>query len=230
MVASYPGSTRAYVRREDRVDINDAADINDLQEEIVAIQETLGSNPQVSARVRATTVGERLTVLEDDLFPRVEALEQRLRRATVTANRASTAQVNSSPNWQSLVMPSTVAALNDFGTTEQLYNGATGRFFSVAAAPALWTFTATITWLHPGAVSGVRGLALVTSAGAVLTMNKQSALAEDQPLAISWTGALPADPNFYLSLQVKQTQGTALFLAADEALTPHHASFTHIPG
>lgn len=234
MVATFPDSTRAFVRRVDLIDLNAAGDINDLQDEVVAVQKTLGRNPHISAKfASATTVAERLTMFEDNVIPRVTTLEQRLRRAAVSVRRASTLQVNSSAAWQNIVLPDVASSLNDYGTPAQLYDAATGRFFSVADSPAIWSFSASITWHHPSTltVAGVRGLQLVTAGGTVLDMDKRAALpGEDQTLRVSWTGRLTADPTFYVSLQVRQTQGTALFLQADSATTPHRADFTHIPG
>lgn len=232
MAAAYPNSTRAFVRRVDRIDINAAQDINDLQEEVVAVQETVGRAPHVSTSFpTATTVAQRLTLFEDNVLPRATSLEQRMRRAAVSVHRASALQINSGTAWQDIVLPDVVSTLNDFGGT--LYDAALGRFHSVADAPAIWTLSAAVTWVHDPAlvVAGTRGLALVTSGGTVLDMDKRAALGgEDQTLHVSWTGRLTADPLFYLRLQVRQTQGTALFLAADAGYTPFRADFTHTPG
>ena len=43
MTASYPSSVRAYVARVDLVDTVIADNVNSLQEEVVAIETTLGS-------------------------------------------------------------------------------------------------------------------------------------------------------------------------------------------
>ncbi len=233
MAAQYPDSTRAFVPRFDRVDINAAQDINDLQEEVVAIQTAVGRNPQTSDLFPATSLSNRLTVFEQNIVPRVTTLESRMRRAAVNVRRSSTLQVNSSPAWQNIALPNTASSLNDFGSDIQLYDASTGHFFSVAPSPSLWSLSASITWYHPAGLSvvGIRGLSIVTADGTVLAMNKQSAIGgEDQTLSVNWTGRLPVDPAYYLMLQVRQTQGTALFLQADSATTPHRADFTHIPG
>lgn len=232
-MATYPNATRAFVRRVDRIDLNAADDINDLQDEVIAIQNAVGRNPQVSELIPASTLAERVTKLEQDIMPRVTTLEQRFKRAAVSVKRASTLQVNSQNTWQNVVLPDVVSSLNDYGTAAALYDNAVGRFFSVAPSPAVWTLSASITWYHPVelAVVGVRGLALVTNADTVLAMDKQAALpGEDQTLSISWTGRLPVDPNFSLSLSVKQNQGTALFIQADTATTPFRADYTHHVG
>lgn len=48
MAASYPGSIRVFTTKVNLVDVIDASHPNFLQEEVVAIETTLGTNPQVS--------------------------------------------------------------------------------------------------------------------------------------------------------------------------------------
>lgn len=57
MAAVYPGSVRSFTTKVNNVDIIDAAHPNLLQEEVVAIQSTLGTNPQVSSGLSGTYVG-----------------------------------------------------------------------------------------------------------------------------------------------------------------------------
>ncbi len=227
---SYPDSTRAFVRRQDKVDVNYADDINDLQEELTAVQKTLGRNPQVSStHKQATTVSDRLAFIEQDYDPRLDDLEKRLRRAAVSVELRSDRQFNHSEDWQPLVLPDMASQLNDFGP--RLYDREAGRFFSIAPAPGLWAFSASVTWMATLGARGTRGLAVRTAGGTVLAMEKQAALeGQLQTLSISWTGRLTEDPQFFLELMVRQDQGTAVFLKGNADETPCRADFVHLVG
>lgn len=48
MAASYPSSVRSFSTKRNTLDIVDASDPNSLQEEVIAIESTLGVNPNVS--------------------------------------------------------------------------------------------------------------------------------------------------------------------------------------
>ena len=48
MAAVYPGSVRVFTTKVNNIDIIDAAHPNVLQEELVAVQSTLGTDPQAS--------------------------------------------------------------------------------------------------------------------------------------------------------------------------------------
>ena len=48
MAASYPSSIRSFSTKRNTLDIIDASDPNSVQEEVVAIQSTLGVNPNIS--------------------------------------------------------------------------------------------------------------------------------------------------------------------------------------
>lgn len=48
MTASYPGAVRPFISKTNVVDIIDAAHPNSLQEEVVAIESTIGLNPALS--------------------------------------------------------------------------------------------------------------------------------------------------------------------------------------
>lgn len=48
MAASYPSSIRSFSTKRNTLDIVDASDPNSLQEEVVAIESTLGVNPNIS--------------------------------------------------------------------------------------------------------------------------------------------------------------------------------------
>jgi hypothetical protein len=48
MAASYPGAVRPFVNKTNVVDIIDASHPNSLQEEVVAIESTIGLNPALS--------------------------------------------------------------------------------------------------------------------------------------------------------------------------------------
>lgn len=74
MPASYPLSVRPFTTKVNVVDIVDAADPNSLQEEVVAIETTLGVNPALSTTpvssnsfansTQFTTLVQRLTNIE----------------------------------------------------------------------------------------------------------------------------------------------------------------------
>lgn len=54
MPASYPGAVRPFVNKTNVVDIIDAAHPNSLQEEVVAIESTIGLNPALSTAPLST--------------------------------------------------------------------------------------------------------------------------------------------------------------------------------
>lgn len=54
MAASYPASVRPFTTKTNILSVIDAADPNSLQEEVVAIETTLGINPALSTAVVAT--------------------------------------------------------------------------------------------------------------------------------------------------------------------------------
>jgi hypothetical protein len=56
MTASYPSSVRPFTTKTNILSVIDAADPNTLQEEVVAIETTLGVNPALSTSVIATDV------------------------------------------------------------------------------------------------------------------------------------------------------------------------------
>lgn len=76
MPAVYPGSLRSFTTKVNNVDIIDAAHPNTIQEELVAVQTTLGVNPQVSTTptpgwtatsTAYTSVADRLANIERGL-------------------------------------------------------------------------------------------------------------------------------------------------------------------
>lgn len=106
MTASYPSSVRAYVARVDLVDTVIADNVNSLQEEVVAIETTLGSayngkNPLVSTFGATSftqtmngsgawlTVADRLNNIENGLLngvPNSTAYVSRAGNSTITTN------------------------------------------------------------------------------------------------------------------------------------------------
>jgi hypothetical protein len=56
MAASYPSSVRPFTTKTNILSVIDAADPNSLQEEVVAIETTLGINPALSTSVSSTDV------------------------------------------------------------------------------------------------------------------------------------------------------------------------------
>ena len=56
MTASYPSSVRPFTTKTNILSVIDAADPNTLQEEVVAIETTLGINPALSTSVTSTDV------------------------------------------------------------------------------------------------------------------------------------------------------------------------------
>lgn len=65
MVASYPTSVRIFTTKVDNDDINYAAHINDLQDEVVALQQTIGTSPQGSFGTLKARVGDLETGKSD---------------------------------------------------------------------------------------------------------------------------------------------------------------------
>lgn len=56
MAAVYPGAVRSFTTKVNNIDIIDASHPNVLQEEVVAIQNVLGINPQTSSGLTGTYV------------------------------------------------------------------------------------------------------------------------------------------------------------------------------
>ena len=69
MTAVYPIAVRNFVEHDDYVEIVDASHVNDLQDEVAAVESTLGLNPQIyapdgAASTNYRTVGARLDAHE----------------------------------------------------------------------------------------------------------------------------------------------------------------------
>jgi len=95
MTASYPGNPRTFTTKINVADIVDASDPNSIQEEVVAIENTLGSNPQISTSPSSTgtftststtfsNVGARLANIETGIV--ADTHSQYLRKSADTAN------------------------------------------------------------------------------------------------------------------------------------------------
>lgn len=71
MAATYPGAIRVFINFADYVDINYAQNINELHDEIVAIETYLGPNPQTlhDAAHTSNTVGDVLDTLDTGKSP-----------------------------------------------------------------------------------------------------------------------------------------------------------------
>ena len=54
MAAVYPGSVRVFTTKVNNIDIIDAAHPNVIQEEVIAVQSILGTNPQISSGLTGT--------------------------------------------------------------------------------------------------------------------------------------------------------------------------------
>lgn len=64
MPSSYPGSVRTWSTKKNITDDVDASHINDLQDEMYSVQNTLGISPHMSALGGYTTVAARLAGIE----------------------------------------------------------------------------------------------------------------------------------------------------------------------
>jgi hypothetical protein len=65
-MAAYPNTTKVYTSKENIADLVDAAHVNELQQEVIAVEETLGVNPHISGAGAGafTTVKLRLDYLD----------------------------------------------------------------------------------------------------------------------------------------------------------------------
>jgi hypothetical protein len=61
MAATYPGTVRTFTTKVNNIDVIDASHPNVLQEEVVAIETTLGVNPQVSSGLSGTYISAGTT-------------------------------------------------------------------------------------------------------------------------------------------------------------------------
>lgn len=61
MAATYPGTVRSFTTKVNNIDVIDAAHPNTLQEEVVAIEATLGVNPQISSGLTGTYISAGTT-------------------------------------------------------------------------------------------------------------------------------------------------------------------------
>jgi hypothetical protein len=235
MSATYPAATKVFNRRPvDRVDLVIAADVLELQDEIVTIEDALGPNVKTSNRFpAASSVANRLALSESNFDDRLGILEGSGRDASISAVRASSVTLSSGVVWQAFVMPDVIVGSeqNPFaGTT--LYDPTAGRFNSIAPEPARWSLSATITWQGQATPQGRRGLRILGSDGRVFASELRDApvTTEDDTMSVSWVGRLPADPAYYLRLQVFQDSGSGLLVRANSNSTPTRADFTHLPG
>ncbi len=74
MAAVYPGAVRVFTTKVNNIDIIDASHPNVLQEEVVAIQSVLGTNPQISSGLSGTYVSVQTTF--DSVSERLDNIEK----------------------------------------------------------------------------------------------------------------------------------------------------------
>ena len=133
MVASYPTSVRSYVARVDLVDTVIADNVNSLQEEVVAIEATLGSaasskNPLVSvfgATAFTTTMNGAGNTAWSTVYDRINNIENGL-----TNGVASAPYVNKNGG-------STISTASVLGLKLQTVSGTSNLLESYSSAPAL---------------------------------------------------------------------------------------------
>lgn len=74
MAATYPSSVRSFTTKVNNIDIIDAAHPNVIQEEVVAIESTLGVNPQISSGLSGSYVSASTTF--DSVSARLDNIEK----------------------------------------------------------------------------------------------------------------------------------------------------------
>jgi len=75
MTASYPGAVRPFVSKTNVVDIIDASHPNSLQEEVVAIENTIGLNPALSTAPLPTNTFSNTATQYTTLVQRLANIE-----------------------------------------------------------------------------------------------------------------------------------------------------------
>jgi hypothetical protein len=75
MAASYPSSVRSFSTKRNTLDIIDASDPNGVQEEIVAIQATLGVSPSLSTAPSSTGTFSAISTTFSTLTARLANIE-----------------------------------------------------------------------------------------------------------------------------------------------------------
>lgn len=247
IVATYPAATRIYPVRLDLSETIFANDMNEVQVEVVAIENTLGYNPHLSSQGyspgTSPTVASRLALFEQDAVTRLSRLERLTLNGSESAYVGTAVSVSSSTSWQSLMLTQT-----DQVTSSNLINNGTifdnvlgySRFIATAPDQTAYALSSTLTWAAitggspVGAPAGRRGLRVVGSDGRIHASYRYPATVGDtgaDVMSLHWTGVLPVtNPQYSLSLQVFNDSGEALLLSTDTLTTPGRVDFTRIPG
>lgn len=75
MTATYPGTVRPFTVKRDDFDTVYAADVDSLQDEVVAIESTLGTNPNISTTVSASGTFNAVSTSYSTLNARLANIE-----------------------------------------------------------------------------------------------------------------------------------------------------------
>lgn len=255
---SYPGATHAFPVFTDLTDIIYAGSYNTMASEVTAIEKVLGYNPHLSdflaytPSVATASVSQRLGLFEHDMNTRVGVVERLTLNASVRLYLSAAFTYGSSAGWQNVLLPqaSTTQTVNTVappvGASPGLpvYSNGDGvsRFFSNAPDQSGWALSASITWaaMPSGAPAGLRGMRIVGVDGQIYAQTRRLAIVGDTApdvMSLQWTGVLPVggtvgntSSQYNLTLQVLNTSGQALDIAADSTITPTRADFVRIPG
>lgn len=234
MTAAFPGSTQVFTTHSDLSDIIYASYLNSVQNEVVAIENTLGHNPQRGAVYSpSATVGDRISVFENDMSSRVGVLERETKNAVAGVLLGTATLIGSSLDWSNpLIFPQidSTVTVNQISASV-LYDNTTGHFFSIAPDPTAWSLNTTLTWTG-GNTAGRRGVRIIGSDGRIYAENRKTVGSDtdDIHMSVNWTGMLPVSTTYYLTIQVFNDSGQAVYLKGDSFNSPARADFTRIPG
>lgn len=131
MAATYPGTVRPFTTKVNNVDIIDASHPNILQEEVVAIQATLGVNPQVSSGLTGTYVSAGTTFA--NVSARLDNIEKGITGDTHTQYLKSTGGATVTASGAAVV-PLTVQGVTGQTANLQEWKNSAGTVVAAIAA------------------------------------------------------------------------------------------------
>jgi hypothetical protein len=140
MTASYPASVRSFSTKRNTLDIIDASDPNGIQEEVVAIQATLGVSPNLSTAPSSSGTFATAATTFSTISARLANIE------TGIVSDAHTQYIKRTGNESIVNATASNVAFTIKGASSQssdLQNWKTNANVTVASLSASGTFTAT---------------------------------------------------------------------------------------
>jgi len=233
MAASYPASTAVFTTKQNVVDIIDASHPNVLQEEVVAIESTLGTNPNLSTTPSASgtfigtatsfaTVTSRLANIETGIV--ADTHTQYIRKTADSGNVI----ISSSATTKPLIVR---GAVSQSATLQEWQNSGSTALASVSSAGAITAAS----FVKTGGTSSQILMAdgSVTNAFSVNTTAKTAAYTlttSDYNTLIQMNGAFAFTVNTTLSSAPIGTQIHLLALTSGVSVAASGVTLNGTPG